>query len=276
MAGRADNGLELDLDRVPRRAKAMTPYEILLSESQERMLLVAKPGQGGARPRDLREVGARRRGHRQGHRHGALGRPGHARLRSARRRARRTRAPGRRLRSPDRRPHRRRARATIARARRASSPARLAFDPAAIPDPARPRATTLLDARAARPTSARARWVWRQYDHIVRGGTRRAPRLATPASCACPCERDGDDDREAPRLRASTATGASASSTRSQGAAMAVAEVCRNLVCTRRRADRAHRLPELRQPGAARDHAPVRARDRRHRRRVQRARRARS
>src|SRR5271165_3483984 len=44
MAGRAGNGLKLDLDRVPRRAKAMAPYEILLSESQERMLLVAKPG----------------------------------------------------------------------------------------------------------------------------------------------------------------------------------------------------------------------------------------
>jgi len=44
MAGRADNGVEIDLDRVPRRAKAMTPTEILLSESQERMLLVAKPG----------------------------------------------------------------------------------------------------------------------------------------------------------------------------------------------------------------------------------------
>jgi phosphoribosylformylglycinamidine synthase subunit PurL len=44
MAGRADNGVEIDLDRIPRRARAMTPYEILLSESQERMLLVAKPG----------------------------------------------------------------------------------------------------------------------------------------------------------------------------------------------------------------------------------------
>src|SRR4029077_16360861 len=44
MAGRAKNGIELDLDAVPRRAKRMTPYEILLSESQERMLLVAKPG----------------------------------------------------------------------------------------------------------------------------------------------------------------------------------------------------------------------------------------
>src|SRR5690348_10095016 len=37
MAGRADNGIELDLDAIPRRAKSMTPYEILLSESQERM-----------------------------------------------------------------------------------------------------------------------------------------------------------------------------------------------------------------------------------------------
>src|SRR5579859_4673869 len=44
MAGRAGNGIELDLDLVPRRAKAMAPYEILLSESQERMLLVAKRG----------------------------------------------------------------------------------------------------------------------------------------------------------------------------------------------------------------------------------------
>ncbi|HEY3595850.1 MAG TPA: phosphoribosylformylglycinamidine synthase subunit PurL, partial [Polyangiaceae bacterium] len=44
MAARSGNGLEIDLDRVPRRAKKLTPYEILLSESQERMLLVAKKG----------------------------------------------------------------------------------------------------------------------------------------------------------------------------------------------------------------------------------------
>jgi phosphoribosylformylglycinamidine synthase len=44
MAARAGNGLELDLDLVPRRAKGMLPYEILLSESQERMLLVAQKG----------------------------------------------------------------------------------------------------------------------------------------------------------------------------------------------------------------------------------------
>jgi phosphoribosylformylglycinamidine synthase subunit PurL len=44
MASRAGSGLVLDLDAVPRRETGMTPYEVMLSESQERMLLVAKRG----------------------------------------------------------------------------------------------------------------------------------------------------------------------------------------------------------------------------------------
>ena len=44
MASRAGSGLLLDLDAVPRRETGMTPYEVMLSESQERMLLVAKRG----------------------------------------------------------------------------------------------------------------------------------------------------------------------------------------------------------------------------------------
>ncbi len=44
MAARGGTGIELDLDRVPRREAGMTPYEIMLSESQERMLLVARAG----------------------------------------------------------------------------------------------------------------------------------------------------------------------------------------------------------------------------------------
>ena len=44
MAGRGGAGIELDLSAVPLRDVGMTPYEILLSESQERMLLVAKAG----------------------------------------------------------------------------------------------------------------------------------------------------------------------------------------------------------------------------------------
>ncbi len=44
MASNAGTGIELDLDRVPQRESGMTPYELLLSESQERMLMVAKQG----------------------------------------------------------------------------------------------------------------------------------------------------------------------------------------------------------------------------------------
>ncbi len=43
MAGKAGTGMIVDLDLVPQREAGMTPYEILLSESQERMLLVATP-----------------------------------------------------------------------------------------------------------------------------------------------------------------------------------------------------------------------------------------
>ena len=44
MAARGGTGVDLDLSRVPLRERGMTPYEILLSESQERMLIVAKKG----------------------------------------------------------------------------------------------------------------------------------------------------------------------------------------------------------------------------------------
>ena len=48
MAGRSGNGVEIDMKLVPVREPGMTPYEILLSESQERMLVVAKNGHEGA------------------------------------------------------------------------------------------------------------------------------------------------------------------------------------------------------------------------------------
>jgi phosphoribosylformylglycinamidine synthase len=43
MAGKGGTGIELELDKVPMREEGMTPYEIMLSESQERMLMVIKP-----------------------------------------------------------------------------------------------------------------------------------------------------------------------------------------------------------------------------------------
>ncbi len=45
LTARGGVGAEVDLDAVPRREPAMTPYEVLLSESQERMLIVVRPDQ---------------------------------------------------------------------------------------------------------------------------------------------------------------------------------------------------------------------------------------
>jgi phosphoribosylformylglycinamidine synthase subunit PurL len=44
MADKGDVGIELELDRVPTREEGMTAYEMMLSESQERMLMMLKPG----------------------------------------------------------------------------------------------------------------------------------------------------------------------------------------------------------------------------------------
>src|SRR5262252_6349924 len=44
MGARGGTGVEIELDRVPQRETGMTPYQIMLSESQERMLLVAQKG----------------------------------------------------------------------------------------------------------------------------------------------------------------------------------------------------------------------------------------
>lgn len=44
MAAKGGGGFDLDLDRVPQREEGMTAYEMMLSESQERMLMVLKPG----------------------------------------------------------------------------------------------------------------------------------------------------------------------------------------------------------------------------------------
>jgi phosphoribosylformylglycinamidine synthase len=52
MSARGDSGVAIDIDKVPVREKGMTPYEILLSESQERMLVCVKKG----KEEEIREV----------------------------------------------------------------------------------------------------------------------------------------------------------------------------------------------------------------------------
>src|SRR5437868_4468411 len=54
-ASRGGSGIEIDLAKVPKREPGMTPYEIMLSESQERMLIIAKRGREGV----VREIFAK-------------------------------------------------------------------------------------------------------------------------------------------------------------------------------------------------------------------------
>ena len=51
-ASRMGTGVEIDVSQVPRREEAMDPYEVMLSESQERMLVIVKKGQ----EKEVREI----------------------------------------------------------------------------------------------------------------------------------------------------------------------------------------------------------------------------
>src|SRR3954462_674334 len=55
MGDKGGSGIELDLDKVPQREENMTAYEMMLSESQERMLMVLKPGREAEAERIFRK-----------------------------------------------------------------------------------------------------------------------------------------------------------------------------------------------------------------------------
>ncbi len=226
MAGRSGSGLDLDLDRVPRRARRLAPYEMLLSESQERMLLVALPG------KEARVIEICKKWELEAAIIGHVTDTGRWVIRAT---------PGYDPLAPEPgapapvvvcdlpvdfltdaapkydRPQR----------EDASLPARLAFDPATVADP--PSWGDALLALAGSPNLGSRRWVWRQYDHIVRGGTHVGPG-SDAAVVRVPCERDG---KTIDKLLAFSAdcNGRLVELDARQGAAMAVAEACRNLVC---------------------------------------------
>ena len=156
MAARGEAGIELDLDRVPLRETGMTPYEIMLSESQERMLMVLEDGREAEALADLRQMGPGLRRDRPGDRH----RPHGAAL-AGRGRGRRAGGTGQRrlagLRAP----------------RRAHAQARAAGRPATA-RPCCPHREALLRLLGS-PDLASKRWIWEQYDHMVMGDTVQRP-----------------------------------------------------------------------------------------------------
>ena len=91
MASKGEVGIDIDVANVPLREPGMEPFEVMVSESQERMLCVVEPANVDAVMDAVREVGGRRRRDRRRHRHAADARAARrrARRRHARQRARR-------------------------------------------------------------------------------------------------------------------------------------------------------------------------------------------
>ena len=174
MAARGGVGFRLDLDRVPLREPGLTPYEMMLSESQERMVMVARRGtRGGGRAR-LPQVGARGGDDRRGDRRPAAPRSATA----ARSVADMPIAP-----LTDEAPVYQR---PVAEPRRPRDAARRRPRCRRADGSARRRLRALL----ATPELGSKEWIWRQYDHTVRTNTvQRAGRRRRGAAA------QGDADR---------------------------------------------------------------------------------
>ena len=164
MAARAGTGIDFDVAAVPRRETGMTPYETLLSESQERMLLVVKAGHEAEVERiferwDLHAVKI-----------GTVTGDGLVRVRD--RGVVVAEIPGTAL--TDEAPLYRR---PSARPSDLDAARRIPSDEL---KPARPARETLL-ALLATPTVASKQWVYRQYDSMVRTNTLVLAGAGTPA-----------------------------------------------------------------------------------------------
>ena len=160
MGARGDVGIDIDVSLVPQRETGMTPYEIMLSESQERMLLVAKRG----REAEVEQVFEKWDLHAV-----CIGEvTGDGRLRIRNQGEVVADIPNRQL--ADRAP---------LYDRPTERPAYLAdaqqLDVAALPAPAE-LSQTWFDLLGT-PVIASKRWVYRQYDHMVRTNTLALPGL---------------------------------------------------------------------------------------------------
>jgi len=153
-ASRAGTGNEIDLNLVPQREAGMTPYEIMLSESQERMLLIAHKG----REKEVEAIFKKWDLH--GVTIGKVTSDGMMRVKVGKQVV--AEIPAAKLADDAPIYH-----------REARQPAweieNQKFDPSRLPEP-QDYAKTLLDLLKS-PTIASKNWVYRQYDHMVQDGT---------------------------------------------------------------------------------------------------------
>jgi phosphoribosylformylglycinamidine synthase subunit PurL len=202
-ASRGGTGVEIDLALVPKREEGMTPYEILLSESQERMLVIVKKGHE-ARVKEIFEKWDLPYAQ-----VGQVKEDGYMRVRENGTTV--VEIPARAL--ADEAPVYYRE----AAAQRPPEP----LDLASVPEV---EVASSLMRLLAHPSIASKRWVWRQYDHMVRLGCATLPGSDAAVFLV----------RESGKILAAT-TDCNAIYCRQdprEGAKIAVAEAARNLACS--------------------------------------------
>lgn len=232
MAGRAGTGVELDLDLVPRRAKNLQPYELLLSESQERMVMVARKGM------EARVLEICRKWDLEACVIGRVTDSGRWVVKAT---------PGYDPLSGEPLPSEEQKRVFVDipvavltdDAPKYDRPCvedprkteRWSFDASALPFDAQRDLLALLSS----PNIGSRAWVWRQYDHIVRVGTAVRPGAADAAVIRVFCDDSMNGTSPMPREKwlalKSDCNGRFCELDPKTGAAMAVAEACRNLAC---------------------------------------------
>jgi len=222
-ASRGNSGIEIELDHVPQRETGMTPYEIMLSESQERMLIIVRKGHEGEVERIFQKWDL------HAARIGFVTDDGRMRVKQG----------GETVAEIPAKPLAEEAPVYTREVRPPMASTVFDFRPTAFEEP--------LDYGEAllqllnNPTIASKNWVYRQYDHQVRAST-----CVLPGSDAA-VVRLLLDELQAPNLKPLTShlspltkylaltTDCNAIYCRinpRQGAKMVVAEACRNIVCS--------------------------------------------
>ena len=231
MGGRAGTGIEIDLQYVPQRESGMTPYEIMLSESQERMLLVAEKG----REEEVFQVF--RKWEIDAVTVGRVTADGLLRVKDhgvAGCRDPKCCTDGRGTGLPTTAPETH-ARLQLRKSTKSPSP--------------RPACGAVLRKFLSSPNLASKEWVYQQYDHMVRTNTVQLPggdaaviRIkGTEKALAMSLDGNGRYCRRDPR----------------RGAQIAVAECCRNLVCVGALPLGCDQLSQLWQSAKARNHVAI-------------------
>ena len=208
MAERAHAGIRIETRDVPRRESGMTPYEVMLSESQERMIAAVKP----QHVRDVQDWFAHWDLHAEVI--GEVTDDGVARVLDGEREV--AAAPVSVLTSPPA--------YTPAAERDADAASRAAWDPASLPDLRPNEASDALLRLLASPNIASKRWVYRQYDHMVGTNT-----VVTPGSDAAVLRIRGLKQGLAV---CTDGPGRAVELDPYAGAARTVAEAARNIACT--------------------------------------------